>query len=182
MIKSIFFIVIISLLFNNNSMAEYDKLADEFTFNDLDGSKINLKDYNNKVIVVVNVASKCGFTKQYEDLQIIWDKYQSKGLIVLGVPSNDFGAQEPGSNNEIKNFCEAKFGITFPITEKTIVKGDNAHPFYLWAKKNYGRQAVPKWNFHKIIVNRQGKIHDTFASITNPTSKRFISSIEKALD
>jgi len=182
MIKSIFFIVIISLLFNNNSMAEYDKLADEFTFNDLDGSKINLKDYNNKVIVVVNVASKCGFTKQYEDLQIIWDKYQSKGLIVLGVPSNDFGAQEPGSNNEIKNFCEAKFGITFPITEKAIVKGDNAHPFYLWAKKNYGRQAVPKWNFHKIIVNRQGKIHDTFASITNPTSKRFISSIEKALD
>ena len=182
MIKSIFFIVIISLLFNNNSMAEYDKLANEFTFNDLDGSKINLKDYNNKVIVVVNVASKCGFTKQYEDLQIIWDKYQSKGLIVLGVPSNDFGAQEPGSNNEIKNFCEAKFGITFPITEKAIVKGDNAHPFYLWAKKNYGRQAVPKWNFHKIIVNRQGKIHDTFASITNPTSKRFISSIEKALD
>ena len=182
MIKSIFFIVIISLLFNNNSMAEYDKLADEFTFNDLDGSKINLKDYNNKVIVVVNVASKCGFTKQYEDLQVIWDKYQSKGLIVLGVPSNDFGAQEPGSNNEIKNFCEAKFGITFPITEKAIVKGDNAHPFYLWAKKNYGRQAVPKWNFHKIIVNRQGEIHDTFASITNPTSKRFISSIEKALD
>ena len=182
MIKSIFFIVIISLLFNNNSMAEYDKLADEFTFNDLDGSKINLKDYNNKVIVVVNVASKCGFTKQYEDLQIIWDKYQSKGLIVIGVPSNDFGAQEPGSNNEIKNFCEAKFGITFPITEKAIVKGDNAHPFYLWAKKNYGRQAVPKWNFHKIIVNKQGKIHDTFASITNPTSKRFISSIEKALD
>ena len=182
MIKSIFFIVIISLLFNNNSMAEYDKLANEFTFNDLDGSKINLKDYNNKVIVVVNVASKCGFTKQYEDLQIIWDKYQSKGLIVIGVPSNDFGAQEPGSNNEIKNFCEAKFGITFPITEKAIVKGDNAHPFYLWAKKNYGRQAVPKWNFHKIIVNRQGEIHDTFASITNPTSKRFISSIEKALD
>ena len=182
MIKSIFFIVIIILLFNNNSMAEYDKLANEFTFNDLDGSKINLKDYNNKVIVVVNVASKCGFTKQYEDLQIIWDKYQSKGLIVLGVPSNDFGAQEPGSNNEIKNFCEAKFGITFPITEKAIVKGDNAHPFYLWAKKNYGRQAVPKWNFHKIIVNKQGKIHDTFASITNPTSKRFISSIEKALD
>ena len=163
-------------------MAEYDKLAHEFSFNDLDGSKINLKDYNNKVIVVVNVASKCGFTKQYEDLQIIWEKYQSKDLIVLGVPSNDFGAQEPGSNNEIKNFCEAKFGITFPITEKVIVKGNDLHPFYLWAKKNYGRKAVPKWNFHKIIINKEGKIHDTFASITNPTSKRFITSIEKALD
>ena len=147
MIKSIFFIVIISLLFNNNSMAEYDKLADEFTFNDLDGSKINLKDYNNKVIVVVNVASKCGFTKQYEDLQIIWDKYQSKGLIVLGVPSNDFGAQEPGSNNEIKNFCEAKFGITFPITEKANVKGDNAHPFYLWAKKKLWKTSSTKMEF-----------------------------------
>ena len=182
MTKSIFFIVIISLIFNNHSMAEYDKLAHEFSFNDLDGSKINLKDYNNKVIVVVNVASKCGFTKQYEDLQIIWEKYQSKDLIVLGVPSNDFGAQEPGSNNEIKNFCEAKFGITFPITEKVIVKGNDLHPFYLWAKKNYGRKAVPKWNFHKIIINKEGKIHDTFASITNPTSKRFITSIEKALD
>ena len=143
---------------------------------------MSLSEYKGKVIVVVNVASKCGFTKQYEDMQNVWENYQSKGIVMLGVPSNDFGSQEPGTNSEIKNFCEAKFGITFPITEKAIVKGDNAHPFYLWAKKNYGRQAVPKWNFHKIIVNRQGEIHDTFASITNPTSKRFISSIEKALD
>ena len=163
-------------------MAEYEQLAHIFTFNDLDGSEINLNEYKDKVILVVNVASKCGFTKQYEDLQIIWDKYQSKGLIVLGVPSNDFGSQEPGTNNEIKNFCEAKFGITFLITEKTTVKGDDAHPFYVWAKKNYGRQAIPKWNFHKILINKKGKVHDTFASITNPTSKLFISSIEEALD
>ena len=182
MIKKFYFIVIFVLLFNNKSMAEYEQLAHIFTFNDLDGSEINLNEYKDKVILVVNVASKCGFTKQYEDLQIIWDKYQSKGLIVLGVPSNDFGSQEPGTNNEIKNFCEAKFGITFLITEKTTVKGDDAHPFYVWAKKNYGRQAIPKWNFHKILINKKGKVHDTFASITNPTSKLFISSIEEALD
>ena len=168
--------------FSSNALAKYDKLAYDFSFSDLDGSSLNLSDFKNKVIVVVNVASQCGFTNQYQDLQNIWEKYQSKNLIVIGVPSNDFGNQEPGGSKEIKNFCEAKFGITFPMTEKVNVKGDNAHPFYLWAKKNYGRQAVPKWNFHKIIVNRQGKIHDTFASITNPTSKRFISSIEKALD
>ena len=163
-------------------MAEYEQLAHTFSFNDLDGSEINLNEFRDKVILVVNVASKCGFTKQYEDLQIIWDKYQSKGLIVLGIPSNDFGSQEPGTNNEIKNFCEAKFGITFLMTEKTTVKGDDAHPFYIWAKKNYGRQAIPKWNFHKILINKKGEVHDTFASITNPTSKRFISSIEEALD
>tara|TARA_B110000438_G_scaffold289997_1_gene325210 strand:+ start:1837 stop:2385 length:549 start_codon:yes stop_codon:yes gene_type:complete len=182
MIKKFYFIVILVLLFNNKSMAEYEQLAHTFTFNDLDGSEINLNEYRGKVILVVNVASKCGFTKQYEDLQIIWDKYQSKGLIILGVPSNDFGSQEPGTNDEIKNFCEAKFGITFPVTEKVTVKGDDAHPFYVWAKKNYGRQAIPKWNFHKIIINKKGKVHDTFASITNPTSKRFISAIEEALD
>jgi glutathione peroxidase len=182
MIKKFYFIAILVLLFNNKSMAEYEQLAHTFTFNDLDGSEINLNEYRGKVILVVNVASKCGFTKQYEDLQIIWDKYQSKGLIILGVPSNDFGSQEPGTNDEIKNFCEAKFGITFPVTEKVTVKGDDAHPFYVWAKKNYGRQAIPKWNFHKIIINKKGKVHDTFASITNPTSKRFISSIEEVLD
>ena len=159
-----------------------DKLAYDFDFKDLDGSTLSLSDYRNKVIVVVNVASQCGFTKQYEDMQKIWDKYQEKGIVLLGVPSNDFGKQEPGSNEDIKNFCEAKFGITFPITEKVSVKGVNAHPFYKWAKENYGRSAVPKWNFHKIIIGRNGKIEDTFASITNPSSKKFMKSIEKALD
>ena len=158
------------------------KLAYDFSFKDLDGSTLSLSDYKNKVIVVVNVASQCGFTKQYDDMQKIWDKYQKKGIVMLGVPSNDFGKQEPGSNADIKNFCEAKFGITFPMTEKVSVKGENAHPFYIWAKENYGRSAVPKWNFHKIIIGKNGKIEDTFASITNPSSKKFIQSIEKALD
>ncbi len=169
-------------LFGNNVNANYDKLAYDFKFTDLDGSSLNLADFKNKVIVVVNVASQCGFTNQYEDMQNIWEKYQSKGLIIIGVPSNDFGKQEPGSNSEIKNFCEAKFGITFPMTEKVSVKGNAAHPFYQWAHKNYGNSAVPKWNFHKIIVDRNGKINSTFTSMTNPSSKKFIKVIENLIN
>ena len=157
-------------LFTTSTSSNYDKLAYDFSFNDLDGSPLKLSEFKSKVIVIINVASQCGFTKQYDDMQNIWDKYQKKGIVVIGIPSNDFGKQEPGTNEEIKNFCEAKFGITFPMTEKVVVKGDNAHPFYKWAKENYGNSAVPKWNFHKIIIGKDGKIFDTFASITKPTS------------
>ena len=169
-------------LFTTNISGNYDKLVYDFDFNDLDGSPLNLSEYKNKVIVIVNVASQCGFTNQYEDMQKIWEKYQSRGVIILGVPSNDFGNQEPGSSQEIKNFCEAKFGINFPMTEKVSVKGESAHPFYKWAKKNHGKSAVPKWNFHKIIIGKNGKIVDTFSSITNPSSKKFVKALEKALD
>ena len=168
--------------FSMGATANYDELAYDFNFNDLDGSPLNLSEYKDKVIVVVNVASQCGFTSQYEDMQNVWEKYQKKGVLMLGVPSNDFGGQEPGNNKEIKNFCEAKFGITFPMTEKVSVKGENAHPFYLWAKENHGKSAVPKWNFHKIIIGKNGKIVDTFASITNPSSNKFIKALEKALN
>jgi len=183
MLKKIRLLLLIFMisLFGNSLSANYDKLAYDFNFKDLDGSNINLSEYKNKVIVVVNVASQCGFTNQYEDMQKIWDKYQHKGLVMLGIPSNDFGKQEPGSNKDIKNFCEAKFGITFPMTEKVSVKGKNAHPFYIWAKENHGKSAIPKWNFHKIIVNRDGKIEETFSSLTNPSSKKFINLIEKLL-
>ncbi len=179
--KNLITIVIMSL-FSSTASANYEKLAYDFNFNDLDGSELNLADYKNKVIIVVNVASQCGFTSQYEDMQTVWEKYEQKGIVMIGVPSNDFGKQEPGDNKEIKTFCEAKFGITFPMTEKVVVKGENAHPFYLWAKENHGNSAVPKWNFHKIIIGKDGKIIDTFASITKPTSNKFISSIEKALN
>jgi len=168
-------------LFTTSGNAKYEKLAYEFSFNDLDGSLLNLSDYKNKVIVIVNVASKCGFTNQYEDMQKTWELYQDKGVVIIGIPSNDFGSQEPGNSEEIKNFCEAKFGISFPMTEKISVKGDNAHPFYLWARKNHGKSAVPKWNFHKIIINKNGQIAETFSSITNPSSKKFIKTIEKLL-
>ena len=177
----ILIIIIMISIFGNNVYAKYEKLAYDFNFKDLDGTNLSLSEYKNKIIVVVNVASKCGFTTQYEDMQKIWEKYQSKGLIILGVPSNDFGGQEPGTNKEIKNFCVSKFGISFPMTEKVSVKGSNAHPFYLWAKENHGKSAIPKWNFHKIIINKEGKVSETFSSITNPSSKKFLNSIEKLL-
>ena len=180
-LKLFLLLIIISFLGNKVS-ANYDKLAYYFKFKDLDGSALNLSEYKGKIVVVINVASQCGFTNQYEDMQNVWEQYQAKGIIMLGVPSNDFGQQEPGSNKEIKNFCEAKFGITFPMTEKVSVKGENAHPFYVWARENYGKSAIPKWNFHKIIIGKDGKILDTFASITNPSSKKFIKALESALD
>jgi glutathione peroxidase len=168
-------------IFTTSAFGDYENLAYEFTFNNLDGKPIELSSFKNKVIVVINVASQCGFTNQYEDIQNIWNEYREKGLVVLGVPSNDFGGQEPGNSGEIKAFCETKFGITFPMAEKSYVKGENAHPFYKWAKENHGKSAIPKWNFHKIIIGKTGKVEDTFASITNPSSKRFKNAIEKAL-
>jgi len=174
-------VILIMSIFTTKVTANYEKLAYDFSFKDLDGTNLNLSEYKEKVIVIVNVASQCGFTNQYEDMQKVWEKYQNEGLVMIGVPSNDFGNQEPGSNTDIKNFCEAKFGITFPMTEKVLVKGDNAHPFYKWARENHGKNAIPKWNFHKIIIDKNGKIHETFTSITNPSSKKFIKSIEKAL-
>ena len=180
-IKVIILLIMISFV-GNKVTANYEKLAYDFQFNDLDGSPLSLSEYKGKIIIAVNVASQCGFTKQYEDMQNVWEKYQSKGIVMLGIPSNDFGKQEPGTSKEIKNFCEAKFGITFPMTEKVSVKGPESHPFYIWARKNHGKSAIPKWNFHKIIVGRNGKIDDTFASITNPSSKRFIKALEKSIN
>ena len=164
----------------SNAAANYDKLVYNFSFKEINGENINFKDYKDKVILVVNVASRCGFTSQYEDLQRLWTDYQDQNLIIVGVPTNDF-KQEPGSNKDIKDFCETTFGINFLITEKNNVRGDNAHPFYKWAKINYGNKAVPKWNFHKIIIGKDGKIADTFSSITRPSSSKFIRSIEKQI-
>ena len=166
--------------FFSKGNAQYDQLASDFSFKDVEGKTINLANYKNKVIVVVNVASRCGFTNQYKDLQALWTDYQDKGLVVIGVPSNNF-RQEPGTNKEIKDFCETTFGISFPITEKLNVIGTSAHPFFKWAKDNHGSSAIPKWNFHKIIVGKNGKVVETFASITKPSSKKFISAIEKEI-
>ena len=130
--------------------------------------------------IVVNVASRCGFTSQYEGLQEIWDEFKDKNVVVIGVPTNNF-KQEPGSNKEIKEFCETNFGITFPMTEKISVIGNNSHPFYKWARKDYGIGAIPKWNFHKIIIGKDGKVAETFSSITKPSSKKFIKVIENLI-
>ena len=166
--------------FFSKGNAQYDQLATNFKFNSIDGNVIDINKYKDKVVVVVNVASRCGFTNQYEDLQKLWTNYKNKGLIIIGVPSDNF-KQEPGSNKEIKDFCETTFGIDFPITEKTNVVGKNAHPFYAWAKENHGKSAIPKWNFHKIIIGKNGKVLNTFSSITNPSSSRFVKVIEEEL-
>ena len=152
--------------------AKYEKLFFEFKIKDINNTIIDLNDFKGKTVLLVNVASNCGFTNQYADLQILYEKYKEKNFVVLGVPSNQFGGQEPGTNDEIKNFCETNFNITFPITDKVDVKGENAHEIYRWAKKNYGKSSVPKWNFHKILINKEGKIEDTYASFTKPTSKK----------
>ena len=167
--------------FFNTGNAKYDKIFFDFDIKDINEENFALKNLKDKTVLLVNVASNCGFTKQYSELQELYDKYSEKGLVVLGVPSNQFGGQEPGSNNEIKDFCETNFNITFPMTTKIDVKGENAHPIYLWAKENYGNSAVPKWNFHKILINRQGKIEDTYSSFIKPMSKKLISKIEEIL-
>ena len=167
--------------FFNTGNAKYDKIFFDFDIKDINEENFALKNLKDKTVLLVNVASNCGFTKQYTEIQELYDKYNENGLVVLGVPSNQFGGQEPGSNNEIKDFCETNFNITFPMTTKIDVKGDNAHPIYLWAKENYGNAAVPKWNFHKILINRQGKIEDTYSSFTKPMSKKLTSKIEEIL-
>ena len=178
--KKIITLFIIMFSFFSKGNAQYNQLATDFSFKNGEGDSINLIDYKQKVILVVNVASRCGFTNQYEGLQEIWGLYKDKGFVVIGVPSNNF-RQEPGTNKEIKDFCETTFGVNFPITRKLDVIGTKAHPFFLWAKKNHGADAIPKWNFHKILIGKNGKVVETFASITKPTSKKFILAIEKEI-
>ena len=166
--------------FKNSASANYEKIFYDLNIESISGEIINFGDFKDKVVLVVNTASYCGFTKQYEDLQDLWDKYNKKGLIVLGVPSNSFN-QEKKKNSEVKEFCEVNFNITFPLSAITEVKGNNAHELFKWAKNNHGNSAVPKWNFHKILINKEGKIEDTFSSFTKPLSNKIINKIESIL-
>ena len=168
------------LFFKNSAMANYEKVFYDFQIESITGEIINFKEYENKVILLVNTASYCGFTNQYEDLQSLWEQYKSKGLIVLGIPSNSFN-QEKNNNGEIKKFCEINFNINFPMTALTEVKGKNAHEIFKWAKENHGKTAVPKWNFHKILINKTGKIEETYSSFTKPTSNKITNKIKSLL-
>ena len=179
--KSIFIgITIIMFFFKSNVNANYDKIFYDFKIESITGETIDFNEYKNKVILIVNTASYCGFTKQYTDLQELWDKYKSRGLIVLGVPSNSFN-QEKKDSSEVKEFCEVNFNITFPLSTITEVKGNNANELFKWAKTNYGNSAIPKWNFHKILINKEGRVEDTFSSFTKPMSKKIINKIESIL-
>jgi glutathione peroxidase len=179
--KAIIYIIIMMFSFFNKTMSNNTETFFDLNVNSINGDVLNLSKLKGKTILLVNVASNCGFTKQYEDLQNLYDSYKNKGLIVIGMPSNQFGGQEPGSETEIKKFCETNFNITFQMTSKHDVKGDNAHPIYIWAKETFGKSTVPKWNFHKILINKEGKVEDTFASFTNPMSKKIINKLEEIL-
>ena len=180
--KKLFFIVLIfgMFFFKNFASANYNKVFHDLQINSISGELMDFKEFKDKAVLVVNTASYCGFTKQYEDLQKLWEKFESKGLIVLGIPSNSFN-QEKKSNTEVKEFCEVNFDISFPLTAIADVKGENAHEIFKWAKENHGKSAIPKWNFHKILINKDGRIHDTFASFTNPMSKKIIKEVDLIL-
>ena len=155
--------------------------AHDFEFKSIDGGILKLSKYRNKVLLIVNTASRCGFTPQYTALQNLWDQYKTEGLVVIGVPSGDFGNQELTSNEKIKDFCEVNFNINFPLTTRSHVKGSKAHPFYKWANKQVGFTGTPRWNFHKFLIGPNGKVIDWFASTTKPSSPKIKSKIEGQL-
>lgn len=157
------------------------KTAHEFTFTSIEGEPLSMKQFAGKAVLVVNTASRCGFTPQYEGLQTLWETYREQGLVVLGVPSGDFGNQELSSSGKIKEFCEVNFAIDFPLTEKTEVSGDRAHPFYAWAGAELGAAAKPRWNFHKYLVGKDGRLITWFSTTTGPSSERVQTAIEAAL-
>ena len=173
-------LTIFMFFFKNSSAGNYEKVFYDFKIESITGEIINFDKYRNKVVLIVNTASYCGFTKQYSELQGLWDQYKSKGLIVLGVPSNSFN-QEKKNNEDVKKFCEVNFNISFPLLSITEVKGRNAHELFKWAADNYGKSAIPKWNFHKILINKEGKVEDTYSSFTKPLSNKIIKKIESIL-
>jgi glutathione peroxidase len=155
--------------------------AYDYAFTSIDGAPLPLSSFEGKAVLVVNTASKCGLTPQYSGLQALWSAYRDRGLIVLGVPSNDFGAQEPAPEDEIKAFCETRYAVDFPMTSKALVKGEDAHPFYRWARAEIGEEAEPKWNFHKILLGRDGRLVRGFGSRTEPADPALREEIDQSL-
>lgn len=176
--KMLYLAAFAGMLLGGPAMAE---TAHDFTFERIEGGQLPMSEFKGKAVLVVNTASFCGYTPQYEGLQSLWESYKDKGLVVLGVPANNFGAQEPGSTEDIKTFCEANYGVDFPMTEKVDVVGGEAHPFYKWAKQAMGDGSVPKWNFHKYLVNTKGELVGAFPSAVKPESAEIKSAVEKAL-
>lgn len=149
-----------------------------YEMQNIDGAPVSLCDYSGKVVLAVNTASFCGYTPQYEQLEALYQKYRGQGFVILGFPANEFGEQEPGSNKEIKNFCEEKYKVTFPMFSKTAVKGENPNPFYKTLIQKTGEE--PLWNFHKYLIDRKGNVV-SYKSAVRPLSKSLVADIEKAL-
>jgi glutathione peroxidase len=155
--------------------------AFDYKFEAIEGGKLPLAQWRGKVLLIVNTASFCGYTPHYEGLQALWERYQARGLVVIGVPSNDFGAQEPKAEAEIQAFCKGAYNVTFPLTTKVDVKGGEAHPFYRWARSTLGAASAPSWNFHKYLVGRDGKLVAGYGSSIEPLSAELTRAIEAAL-
>ena len=155
--------------------------AHEFEFRSIDGGTIHMSEFAGNPVLLVNVASECGYTPQYEHLQQLWERYRDDGLIVLGVPSNDFGAQEPGTEAEIQGFCETRFGVDFPMTAKQQVVGGDAHPLYRWIAAELGEGAAPRWNFHKYLINPEGGLAATWPSAVDPLDDEVTQAVDAAL-
>jgi len=172
-------IILLSLIVSRGTMA--DNVYD-FSFQKIDGSgELKLSDYKGKLIIVVNTASLCGFTKQYSALESLYKKYKDKGFVIIAVPSNDFGDQEPANDGEIKNFCEVNFNITFPIAQKVNVSGESSHPFFVWTREKLGFLSGPKWNFYKYIITPDGRLIEWYSSMTKPDASKIIKIIEENL-
>lgn len=169
-----------ALVWVNTASAEATS-AHDFSFTAIDGEPLAMSGYDGKVVLLVNTASFCGFTPQYSGLQSLWERYSDRGLVVLGVPSNDFGAQEPGSEAEIKEFCEANYLVDFPLTSKQVVSGSSAHPLYRWLVGELGDGSVPRWNFHKYLIGADGQALQAWSTRTEPMSDTVTSAIEAAL-
>ena len=155
--------------------------AYEFSFTAIDGTPLPLAQYRGRALLVANTASFCGFTPQYTDLESLWRRYRARGLVVIGVPSNDFGQQEPGSSREIKRFCEANYAIDFPLTEKVEVIGRHPHPFFAWIAAELGDAGAPRWNFHKYLVGPDGALKGAWPSSVRPTDRAVTEEIEALL-
>jgi len=155
--------------------------AYQFVFDGLWADRIPMTAFAGDVVLVVNTASRCGFTPQYEGLQQIYDEYHGQGFEIVGVPANNFLGQEPGTAEEIQEFCTLNYGVTFPMAAKTDVVGTGRHPFYAWAEAQLGEAAVPQWNFHKLLIGRDGRLIRAFPTRTEPTSQEVRSAIAAAL-
>lgn len=155
--------------------------AYSFEFQTISGEALPLSRFEGRVVLIVNTASRCGFTPQYRELQGLWERYRARGLVVLGVPSNDFGAQEPGTEAEILSFCEVNYDVDFPLTAKQAVTGEAAHPFYKWIAEAAGEAARPRWNFHKYLIGPQGQLVDVYPGKTSPLDPALVRAIEALL-
>jgi glutathione peroxidase len=153
----------------------------DFAFTSIDGEPLPMRAFAGRAVLVVNTASFCGFTYQYAALQSVWETYRERGLVVLGVPSNDFGGQEPGTAAEIKDFCEVNFAVDFPLTEKQVVKGPDAHPFFKEIVATLGAGAAPRWNFHKYLVTPDGRLAGAWPSRVEPAAREITAAIEEVL-